>query len=541
MSWGDPPFGPEASPPVPPPPSRPPTVGPPPPGAALRATTVGLLNLSGLGIGYALVGRWGGAVLCWLATGVLLLVALPADPDGVTGGLVVAYVVVMVPAVVHGAWIGRRTAVGGSWRPVVAAGAGVVLLAVPAGGVVFYGSAQDEAVEQMLLDRLGEGDRTVKAASGRTFDAARADYRSALAVYRELGEEHAGSRAGKLVPKRLSAYYEAVAAPYRQGKHCEAVAPLTYLRTVPKSIDPKLLGDLAGWPDDPLAASLYTCGVSELGDSTAGSSGGDLAELLRTFPGSAQAKKVGPAVSGKIKEQVGAVGGSSPCAATEALRGLRTTVKALPDASVSARAREADTGIRNGVYACGVDQFRSKQFADARKTLTEFAATYRNDKRRAHARDIAIAAEIAADRPAAGKRLPPSGSPGGSRMELVISNDAPSGVEILYTGPVTGRVSLGRCGSCRQYTSEVSGSSLACKSGGRSYPKARLRLPAGEYHFLYKHGTGASAAVDSYSSGSRIKPGYTYTSCTYVVESSYGLGLPSPTDPVSLAPAGSSR
>lgn len=86
-----------------------------------------------------------------------------------------------------------------------------------------------------------------------------------------------------------------------------------------------------------------------------------------------------------------------------------------------------------------------------------------------------------------------------------------------------GRVSLKGCGSCRQYTSEGSGSSLACKSGGRNYPEARLRLPAGEYHFLYKHGTGASVAVHSYSSGSRIKPGYTYTSCTYVVESSYGL------------------
>ncbi|MEV0488677.1 hypothetical protein [Streptomyces atratus] len=110
-------------------------MGPPPPGAALRATAVGLLNLSGLGIGYALVGRWGWAVLCWPATGVLLLVALPADPDGVAGGLVVAYVLVVVAAAVHGAWIGRRSAVGGSWRPVVAAGVGLLLLAVPAGGV----------------------------------------------------------------------------------------------------------------------------------------------------------------------------------------------------------------------------------------------------------------------------------------------------------------------------------------------------------------------------------------------------------------------
>lgn len=516
-------------------------MGPPPPGAALRAVAAGLLNLTGLGLGHVLTGRWFRAVLCWVATGVLLLVALPADPDGVATGPIVGYVLVLVAAAVDGARIARRTAVGGSWRPVAAAGVGLVLLAAPAGGVVLYGSAQDEAVEQMLLDRLGESDRTVRAASGRTFDAARADYRSALAVYRDLGEQHAGSRAGKLVPERLNAYYEAVAAPYRQGRHCEAVAPLTYLRTVPDSIDPKLLGDLAGWPDGPLATSLYACGVSKLGDSAVGSSGGELAELLRTFPGSAQAGKVGPAVSKKIAEQARAVSGSSPCPATETLRGLRASVASMPEKSVSARAGEADRGIRNGMYACGVDQFQNKQFTAARKTLTEFATTYEKDRRRARARDIAIAAEIADDRPAAGKRLPPAGRPGGSRMELVISNDAPSGVEILYTGPATGRVTLKACGSCKRYGTEVSGSVLACKAGGRSYPKVRLWLPAGDYHFLYKHGTGASANVDSYSSGSRIKPGYTYTSCTYVVESAYGLGLPSPSGPITFSPASSSR
>ncbi|WP_328626243.1 hypothetical protein OHA88_17790 [Streptomyces sp. NBC_00353] len=538
MSWDDQVFRPGSVPPAPPPPSRPPTVGPPPPGAALRAVAAGLLNLTGLGLGYALTGRWLRAVLCWVATGVLLLVALPADPGGVAMGPVVGYVLVLVAAAVDGARIARRTAVGGSWRPVVAAGVGLVLLAAPAGGVVLYGSAQDEAVEQMLLDRLGESDRTVRAASGRTFDAARADYRSALAVYRDLGEEHAGSRAGKLVPERLNAYYEAVAAPYRQGRHCEAVAPLTYLRTVPDSIDPKLLGDLAGWPDGPLATSLYACGVSKLG---VGSSGGELAELLRTFPGSAQAGKVGPAVSRKIAEQARAVSGSSPCPATETLRGLRASVASMPEKSVAARAGEADRGIRNGMYACGVDQFQNKQFTEARKTLTEFATTYEKDRRRARARDIAVAAEIADDRPAAGRRLPPAGRPGGSRMELVISNDAPSGVEILYTGPVTGRVTLKACGSCKRYGTEASGSALACKAGGRSYPKVRLQLPAGEYHFLYKHGTGASANVDSYSSGSRIKSGYTYASCTYVVESAYGLGLPSPSDPITFSPASPSR
>ncbi|MFF8915168.1 hypothetical protein ACF08M_18060 [Streptomyces sp. NPDC015032] len=494
----------------------------------LRSFAAALLNLSGFGLGYALMRCWFRTLLCWAATAVLLLVALPADPGGVARGIVVAYLAVLALAAADGARTARRRALGGSWRPVVAAGVGLVLLAVPAGGVVLYGSARDEAVEQMLLDRLDRGDRSVEAASGKPFAAARGDYQAALAVYRDLGEEHAGSRAGKLVPKRLHVYYKAVSAPYRQKKLCEAIEPLTYLRTVPRSIDPKLLGDLAGYPDGPLAASLYACGVSKLGAvPTNGRDSDELGELLRTFPDSTEAGKVGPAISGKISEQNRAVRGSDPCAARDTLQRLRTAALAMPDKSVSALAPKTDGGIQNGEYACGIAQFKAKRFGQAQLTLTEFAASYKKDKRGARARDIAIAAEIAGTRAAAGKHLPPSGSPGGARMELVISNDAPDGVEILYTGPVTGKTGIKGCGSCGT-RSGLTASLSACKAKGKSYPHVTLRLPAGEYHFLYKHRGGSSATVvSSYADESRIQPGYRYTGCTYVSTSpSFGVGPP---------------
>ncbi|MFF9345961.1 hypothetical protein [Streptomyces sp. NPDC014734] len=508
---------------VPPPPTRPPMVGPPPDGSGLRSAAVALLNLSGFGLGYVLMRCWGRAVACWAATGALLFVALPADPDGVATGVVVAYAVALVLAALDGARAARRRAVGGSWRPVVAAGAGLVLLAAPAGGVALYGSERDEAVEQMLLDRLEQGDRGVAAASGRPFADVRDDYRSALAVYRDLGEKHTGSRAGKLVPKRLDAYYRAISAPYRQNKYCEAVEPLTYLRTVPKAIDRKLLGDLVGFPDDPLATALYECGVSKLGSVTSPADGPELAELLRTFPGSAQAGKVGPTVTEKISAQSRAVRGKAPCTALGALRTIRATALSLPDAKVSALAAKADPGIEDGAYACGVAKFEEKKFDSARLSLTEFAATYKKDKRRARAQDIAIAAEIADKRAAAGKHLPPASAPGGARMELVISNDAPDGVEVLYTGPVTGRAVIGKCGSCSTY-SPVNGILSACKAKGKNYPKTTLRLPAGEYHFLYKHRGGSSSDVSSYADGSKIQSGYRYTSCTYMSSSpTFGL------------------
>ncbi len=318
---------------------------------------------------------------------------------------------------------------------------------------------------------------------------------------------------------------------------------MTYLRTLPDSVDGKLLGEPAAWPDEPLAESLYGCGVSRLG--AAGGGGTELGELLRTFPGSASARRVGPAIDERIRDQVAAVKGAEPCEATEVLRGLGATASRLPDDSVKKLRADADKGVVDGVYACGVDQFKDGKFGAARTTPAGFARTYKGDGRAGQARDIATAAEMADDRPAAGKRLPPSQRPGGARMELVISNDAPNTVEVLYTGPVTGTVTLRACAGCERYSASE-GPRRACGASGRSYPKARLHLPAGEYHFLYKHGTGAAPRVDSYSSGTRVQPGYTCTSCTYVIERSpFGLDLPRLPDPIQpvVSPwgAGSSR
>ncbi|MGW1812385.1 hypothetical protein ACWCQM_02220 [Streptomyces sp. NPDC002125] len=522
-----------------PPPATPPAAGPPPPGAATRAVAAGLLNLSGLGLGHVLVGNWRRAAVSWGVTAVFLFVALPADPDGVPAALVAVCLLLLVLAAADAARIAWRADTLRWVRPVLAGALGLLLLAVPVAGTFAYGSARDEAVEQELLGRLKEGDDLVAKAAKSPFALSKADYGHALTLYRELGEDHPGSRAAALVPEHLEAYYAAVATPYSAKRHCEAIDPLTYLRTLPRTVDRKLLGDLAGYPDTPLAESLYGCGVSRLGGTGTGTGGEELGTLLRTFPESSQAGQVGPAVSATIRRQVAGLKGAEPCAVTEQLRGTRTLVAELPETSVPTLERQAEAGVRDGVFACGVDEFKDKEFTEARTTLTDFADTYKDDGRRQQARNIAIAAEIAEDRPAAGKRLPPSGRPGGARMELVISNDAPNDVEVLYTGPVTGTVRLKACGGCERYSSEAAGAARACKASGTSYPKAKLRLPAGEYHFLYKRGSDATTAVDNYTSGSKVAPGYTYTSCTYVVErDEFGLDLP--TLPDLLKPASAS-
>ncbi|MFH8620922.1 hypothetical protein ACH4A8_03300 [Streptomyces vietnamensis] len=522
---------------VPPPPGAPPGFGPPPgygpppghgpaqpPGDAnpAQAAMIGLLNLSCLGLGYVLLRNWVGAALCWLATAALLVVALPADVDGVPFGLLVGYGVFLLAVAADGARRGLRATlrIGASFRR-LALPLALVLLAVPAGGSLAYGAARDEAKEQAMLELLAAADALVKSADGLAFDKAEPTFRKALSAYEDLGTKHAGSRAGKLVPDRLDAYYRTVSAPYEHKQYCAAIAPLKHLRELPATVDKDLLGSRPAKTDEPLAESLYACGTAALGVQTANPPASEsLNELLDTFPQSAQAAKVEPAVRAAIKTRTTALTGSEPCDATAQLRALRSSLDNMPDPSLEDAAKETAAAVQKGDFACGTDQFKDKEFSSAATTMTDYAKTYPNSPQAAHARSIAIAAEIAEEEPAAGKSLPPADVPGGERMIMVVSNDGPGEVELLYTGPMTGRVTLKACGTCKKYQTPLLVNSpkiKACSGPSSKYPKATLLLPAGDYQFLQKRAaTGTSTTGDTKSSKTKIEPGYSYTNCLYV-------------------------
>ncbi|KQX53709.1 hypothetical protein ASE09_08120 [Streptomyces sp. Root66D1] len=483
---------------------------------------IGLLNLSCLGLGYVLLRNWIGAAVCWLATAVLLVMALPADVDGVPLGLLAGYGVFLLLAAADGARRGLRATlrIGDSFRR-LALPLALVLLAVPAGGSLAYGAARDEAKEQALLERLAAADELVKSADGLAFDKAEPIYRKALADYQDLGTGHAGSRAGKLVPARLDAYYATVSGPYEKKEYCAAIAPLKHLRELPGTFDKDLLGARPAKTDEPLAHSLYECGTAALGVQTANPPASESLNALHdTFPQSVHTTRVEPAVRAAIKTRATALtGGAAPCDTTEELRALRSSLDNMTDPALAGAAKEAAAAVQKGHFSCGTFQFRSKEFGDAGKTMTEYAKDYPNSPQTAHARSIAIAAEIAEEEPEAGKSLPPAEVPGGGRMVMVVSNDGPGSVELLYTGPMTGKVTLKACGTCTKYSSLIprGGKVKACTGPSSKYPKATLLLPAGNYHFLQKRAaTGTSTAGDTKSSKAKIESGYSYTNCLYV-------------------------
>lgn len=506
-------------PPVPPMPSAP----PPPPADGVRAVAVAVLNLGGLGLGYVLTRKWAAAVLCWAATAALLFVALPADPDGVPGAALVLYGVFLAAVAAHGARVGLRTRL--AWPPQapLALGLGLVLFAVPAGGFVLYDDARDEAVEQMLLDRLEEADELVAAAGRKPFTGGESDYRKALRIYENLSGDHSGSRAAAQVPGRLRAYYESVGAPYAQDDYCAAIAPLTYLRTVPDTLRDTDLGDLKTWPDDRLATSLYECAADGLttGQSTWPSQFG---ELLTAFPGSEQAAKVEPAVTAAVTRTQKGLRGSEPCSAVEQLNSLGSQIDGLPaeGAGGDALGKQADRATSSadaGAYDCGVDQYRDGDFEEAVTTMTKYAADHKSARNAALAKKIAIAAEIAQTVPAAGKKLPTTRS--GGSIQVTVQNDSPDAVTVMYTGPVTGSFSLKGCGSCKAYpllSTAVRGFEPC--SGGKNYPQRTISLPAGTTYFLHKPQGDSSASPASDTA--KLRPGYIYTECAYTTTS--GLG-----------------
>ncbi|WP_327352477.1 hypothetical protein [Streptomyces sp. NBC_01304] len=421
------------------------------------------------------------------------MVALPAEPDGIPMAYVIGYAAVLALAAADGARRALRTPLGvARLRSGLAVILGLVLLLVPAGGAYAYDAAHDEAVEKMLLERLDKADKVVDRAEAKTFAKSEKDYTRALGTYGELGEDHAGSRAADRVPDSLDALYKAVAQPYTERAYCEAVEPLKYLRTVPKKVDEDVLGKLAKWPDERLATSFYECGMSELGSADEGGGsdggGGSLAELLSTFPESKQADKVEPDIRAEIDSRVEELKGSDPCEVTEGLRNIGKTVGGLPPDASEALSKESDSSVEKGVFACGVDQFKDKDFEAARATMDDYAKTYPDSGRHGWAKDIATAAEIAKVKASAGSRLPPERAPGGKRTVFLVLNDSPESGQMLYTGPMTGTADLKACGSCKVYPTRKASDDKSCSADLKKYPKVELRLTPGTYHFLSKRG-----------------------------------------------------
>ena len=492
-----------------------------------RAAAVALMNLSGLGIGYALMRRWKAAIWSWIATAILLLIALPATAGGVPIGVTVIYLAFLAAVAVHGGARGLRTPLSWPPRSQLAFGLAVVLLVVPVGGAVLYDDAHQEAVQQMLLKRLATADASIATAESEPITTAETDFAPGLAAYQDLLDHHRTSRAGKLVPARLAAFYQNVSAPYTKHAYCDAIEPLTYLRGLPsRTLSTQDLGTLATFPDDPLATSLLQCGTSYLrgGSANLSTATQDLNLLMATFPNSPQAAKVEPAVADAVGAAASGITGTDSCAATDSLTRLSTQIKNLTStvASISTGlqkdATTATADVESGTYYCAVSKYQAGNFTDAQSALDSFVTTYPNDPNKALAQKYSIAAQIAQQDADAGK-VTPTLATGGS-VSITVFNDSPDPMQILYTGPATGTINIAACSSCKAYADATTAQQNACGDSGIDYPKTSFTLPPGITYFLQKS-TGTN--VKSHTHSETYDAGSEYDVCAYETSLS---GLP---------------
>jgi hypothetical protein len=488
---------------------------------------VALLNLSGLGLGFVLIRRWRSAVVCWLATALLLLIALPAAPGGVPIAIVVLYLLFLLLAALRGAIRALRSPLTWPPRSELAFALAIVLLAVPICGTILYDNARQNAIQHMLLGRLAKADAAIAAAEAEQSSAAEPDYLPPLGTYRDLLEHHRTSRAAKLVPARLAAFYQYISQPYTDHDYCQAIEPLTFLRTLPSTaLSPADLGSLATYPDDPLATSLYQCGVGALGAKADPTAAQYLNQLMSTFPASSQAAKVEPAVAAAVGAAADGLTGSDPCGATATLTGLGTQIKALTSSVTTVAAalkKDADTAgndVETGTFDCAVSEYKSGKFSDAQTAMDKFVSTYPDSPNKALAQKFSIAAEIAQSDADAGKVIPTLTN--GGSATITIYNDSPDPMQILYTGPATGTVNIAACSGCKTYASDSDGQQNACGNSDTDYPKASFSVPPGTTYFLQKS-TGAN--VRSYSHSEHYDADSTSDVCAFETNDLAPFGL----------------
>ncbi|MFJ4437635.1 hypothetical protein [Streptomyces sp. NPDC088923] len=539
--------GPAHFPPPPLHPPGPPTAPAPPPGGPAapqgprdipRALGLALLDLSGLGLGHALLRSWGGFAVALASTGVLAFVALPADPDGVPPALVVGWLVVLVLLAAHAAARGLRTARRVPTVPVL--GLALVLLAAPVLAGSQYDAARDRAqharLEKQLLDRLGEADRTVARYRTSGYAGHESAFSTALTTYRDLSRDHPDSAAAHKVPARLRTYYRTVGAPFDKRDYCAAVDPLRHLLTVPDTMGTgRVPKELVAWPEPRLATSLYGCGITGLGTADSSTAEYHLTALLEDYPDSPEAGKVAPEVEKHVSFSLRDKGGASPCEATESLKtlaGQATSVAkadGAPAATVTALGRQADRakgGLPTKTWNCALAAYHDKDYAATQTRMRDFTAHYGKDGRAPLARKYVIAAQVADELPAAGK-VKPTTSSGGS-ISVTVRNDSPEAVEVLYTGPVTGSFRLDACGGCERYewADTLSPSFKPCPSG-KKYPSKTLRLPAGTTYFLHKPRSGSTLSGSPATDTVKVRGGYTYTECAYTAKGFGSSGVDS--------------
>lgn len=461
---------------------------PPPAPAGPPKSVVGaaLLNLTGLGLGYAYLRNRVLLVVALLVTAGIVTLAFVTDAAArpwVWRGAVLGWVVLLAA---HAAFLASRRAPGARQRtPVIA---GLVAVAVVAAGYAGYGvagaAAYDRGVAAQEAGDCGTAasafssvtgpfeltlsanvlDAQARAAECAAYEKARAaqnrdDYESAIVLYGDFGKIHPDSVLAPYVHKNLADTHFAKATSWQE--------PMT-------AVDARLSVDT-------------------------------LLMLRREFDDTEAAKQAPAAIAEMFAAATKPYGAGKFC---DSLTVLAYFADLDPSSVGEKVAADANTFRARALFECGMGQYRAQSLVDATTTLGDFLARYPDDGRAPQARAARIAAEVALANKVTLPMPPPLGGNDPGSIPVTFYNDSQEALTIFLAGPTAHEFTVPACPACP--ASYVKDDPAACGDlTGR--PSVTLHLTPTAYYYV----TDSRDWVDEEAGSVTPQSGYTHWQCIY--------------------------
>ncbi|MGH3932793.1 MAG: tetratricopeptide repeat protein [Pseudonocardiaceae bacterium] len=506
-----------------------------------------LLNLTGLGLGYAYLRHWWRAGIYLAATIVLVVVAFvteAANHPWLWRALIVAWLGWMV---LDGWRLGR----GAQPHPPtprsrrVPAVVGVVLVVAMVAGYLLYGAAGRRAYAAGLAAQS----RADCASAIMKYDLVTRVYELTLSrdvpVARAATEQCAAFTAASAAQAQ-GAYADAVQRyqDYRQAYPATVLAPHVHDNLMRTYVD--WAGSLRSAHDYPAAIQVYRDLLVESNTDPviAAAVRGEIAAtyfeqaegLRATLPTASGALRVEQARSAieallVIQREFGdtTTGPKVPQAIVDTFttaNSLFTDQRfcdalpvldyfvTLPPAEAGGVLGPANADRPRAMLECGFERYRAANYSGAITQLDQFLATYPESPQAAQARSAIIAAKVAAE---VGESLPlpaPLGDNSPGDNAVTFYNDSPLEVRVLVAGPTAHEFTLPPCPGC---PASYRLTEDACPTFAGK-PSMTLRLRPGTYHMVgtYPADPSVEKLVDTYV----VQSGFDYTSCLHIQKSS---------------------
>ncbi len=462
-----------------------------------RGWTAVLLNGTGWGLGFVYLRLWGKAVRYWVATVLLVVFANILNASGTPVVWLVVYALWLLGAMFSGWRHGIRGETATVRAPAYAPVAGAVVLALVATGLVFYRAVPAGELDSAETAHAGgdcaeASDHYERASASQyefTLSPALAEARDGLAACELLlGAEQAAEQDDYAAALLGYEHYlnrfdgappfadAASRVPVLRLEAADAVAERAAENDAWEGDDGYLAAIegyfqlRADYPDSPEAGQveervrgIYDIRTAPLADQRYC----EVTDALGQFAGLAdefdepEAHDLSDRANDALPEaHYGCASAyednDKPCLAAPEFE----AAAAAPAAS-ERMADRAGSALRDTLYDCGQARYQAGSYVEARDSLQQLLDDYPDDARAGDAEDLLIAidiAEISEDSDTGELPDPDQAGSGAAGVATVeIENGSSETLEILYTGPETGRTTIDACTGCRETLTLVPG------------------------------------------------------------------------------------